>query len=101
MISHYYVQNHQSCDLLSEVEYPILINILYQPFPTYDRLYTSPVRPPTKEQKKITPLQWLEQDIIGQEGKSSVNETRQLLTFTLSEDKKFNPNKTPIKGCYY
>ena len=63
----------------------------------YFRLFTSPVKPPTKEQKQITPSQWLEQGLTRIRGndKMSLREAQKVLTFTLEEEEQFNISRTP------
>ena len=58
------------------------------------RLYTSPVKPPTKEQKKMTPTQWLE---LGM-NRLSFAEPQKALTFTLEEEGEFNHSRNPVAG---
>ena len=54
-----------------------------------NRLYVSPVKPPTKEQKRLTPQQWLEDGGGINKGGLSLKEAQQVLTFTLEEEEKF------------
>lgn len=61
-------------------------------------LYISPIRPPTKDQKTLTPSQWLED---GRKHNfsaiSSLNEVRKTLAFTLDEEARTTSSSIPSK----
>ena len=51
------------------------------------RLYVSPLRPPTEENKKITPVDWMtgKEDMSQEDGIPSLDEVRKTLAFTMDE----------------
>ncbi len=56
------------------------------------------MRPPTKDQKKLTPRQWLEQGTESLRG-LSLGEAQKVLSFTLDEEENFSGSKrSPLAG---
>ena len=65
-------------------------------------MYVSPLRPPTEENKKVTPVEWMtgKEDVSQEDGIPSLDEVRKTLAFTMDEAEELTrQTRLPAGEC--